>query len=224
MAGCIDDLAPGLEPMTGAAAIQAALDAEHDALSTGLVAQDLGLDLKMERTRALVAVDFDWAAAAGRGGRPARDRANARGLVETARMIRLKNWGGLVAVDLIGTGFDGESIAVAARRAFAAEPLMVLGPVNRFGVLMLSLPWRRPPIDQRLRASGGPESLRRRAQAAVRGLNQALLSNRAVPTLTLRCAPQEATRAEAWVRQLGPRARLVADAALRPGAYELEQG
>jgi len=217
-------LAPGTAPITGAAAIQASWDAEDEALASIAVVEDLGLDLKVERTRALVAVDLDWMAGAGPGGRPARDRANARGLVETARLIGLKSWGGLVAVDLIGVGHDGDAISAAAKRAFAGLPQRVLGPVNRFGVLMLSLPWGRTPIEARLKDESGADSLRTRAQAAVRTLNHGLMSDRAVPVITLRSPPDEAALAEPWVRRLGPRARLVADPARRPGESVLEQG
>lgn len=217
-------LAPGITPMTGVAAIQASWDAEAEALAQGVVVEDLGLDLRIERTRALVAADLDWAAAGSPAGRKIRDRANARGLAETARLIGLKSWGGLVAIDLIGAGHDGESVAAAARRAFADEPKLVLGPVNRFGVLMLSLPWRRTPVETRLKNPSGADSLRTRAQAAVRGLSHALMSNRAAPAHILRCAPEEASLAELWVRALGPRARLIADPTRRPGQYELEEG
>lgn len=217
-------LAPGIAPVTGAAAIQASWAAEEEALSAGAVVDDLGLDLKIERTRALVAADLDWAASGGLGGRSARDRANARGLAETARLIALKSWGGLVAVDLIGSGHDGEAVSAAAKRAFVGEPQLVLGPVNRFGVLMLSLPWRRTPVEALLKDSSGADSPRTRAQEAVRRLNYALQSDRTVPGLVLRCSPDEAALAQPWVRRLGPRARLVVDPARQPGDYMLEQG
>src|SRR5690606_3316282 len=102
-------------------------------------------------TRALVAVDIDHAAAPGRDGRRDKGRANLEGLAQAARLIRLKGWGGLVAIDLVGTGHDGAALLAAARAAFGTEPGIVLGPVNRFGVMMLSLPWRTTPIEERLR-------------------------------------------------------------------------
>ena len=69
-------------------------------------------------------------------------------------MIRLRRWGGLVAVDLIGTGLDGDAVMTAARHAFGGDPDVVFGPVNRFGVLQLAHAFehatrvgeRRPPM------------------------------------------------------------------------------
>ncbi|MBN8552199.1 MAG: RNA-binding protein [Caulobacterales bacterium] len=215
-------LAPGLVPVTGAAAIQASWEAEEEAMSSGLVLEDLALDLRIERTRALVAADLDWSGGAS-SGRSARDRANRRGLMETARLVRLKSWGGLVAVDLIGVGHDGESVAAAAKVAFGPEPGLVLGPVNRFGVLMASLPWRWTPVEQRLAGGGEAGSLRRSAQEAVRRLNHALLSDRTVAALILRCSPPEAHLAAPWLTQIGPRARLIADPAIASGQAVMEE-
>lgn len=215
-------LAPGVEIVTGLDAIQASRHAEEDARSAGVVVENAGLDLKVERTRALVAIDLDWSpSATGRGGQ-ARDRANARGLAEAARLMRLKAWGGLVAIDLIGMGHDGDAIVAAARRSFADTPDLVIGPVNRFGVLMLSLPWRRTPIEERLLEADGAPSLRTRAQAVVRTLNQGLLSERGSACITARCAPEEAALAAPWAARLGPRARLVADPEVAPGRVVLE--
>lgn len=215
-------LAPGVEVVTGLEAIQAGREAEEDALSAGVVIETVGLDLKVERTRALVAIDLDWSPTASGGGRQARDRANARGLAEAARLMRLKAWGGLAAIDLIGAGHHGDTVTAAARRAFADTLDLVIGPVNRFGVLMLSLPWRRTPIEERLLDFSGAPSLRTRAQAVVRLLNQVLLSERGSPCITARCAPEEAAQAAPWAARLGPRARLTADPALTPGQAVLE--
>lgn len=200
-------LAPGARPATGAPAIQAALDAGEEALESGLIVRDVGLDLKIERTRALVAVDLDWAQAGG--GRQARDRANARGLAEAARMIRLKGWGGLVAIDLIGTGHDGKAIEAAARRAFGGMDDLALGPVNRFGVLMLSLPWLSRPVEDLI--DGGD---RAGALDAVRRLRLALLQETGSARMVLRCGPTVADIAAPWVEALGPRAALSAETAL----------
>jgi Ribonuclease G/E len=215
-------LAPGVEIVTGLEAIHASRYAEEDALSAGVVIDNVGLDLKVERTRALVAIDLDWRpTATGRGGQ-ARDRANARGLAEAARLMRLKAWGGLAAIDLIGAGHNGDAVTTAARRAFADTPDLVIGPVNRFGVLMLSLPWRRTPIEERLLDPDGAPSLRTRAQAVVRTLNEALLSDRGSACITARCASEEAALAAPWAARLGPRARLIADPALAQGQVVLE--
>ncbi len=211
-------LVPGEEPQDGTAAIRAGLAAEEEVLSGRLAVESLGLDVAIERTRALVAVDLDLAAG-GATGRAARDRANGRGLQEAARSIRLREWGGLVAIDLIGTGHNGEAIIAAARRACGEAA--VFGPVNRFGVLMLSLPWGRTPVETLLRGADAGARLRRVAQTAVRSLRLALLSDRSIPTMTLSCGPGVGALATPWVEALGPRARLAISPSGGTDAYEI---
>ncbi len=205
-------LAPGVEPVTGLTAIQAAQDAEDEAAASGERFPDTGLDVMVERTRALIAVDLDLAPAPGVAfGAAARTRANRRGLFAAARMIRLKRWGGLVAVDLIGTGQDGDAVLTAARQAFGGDPDVVFGPVNRFGVLQLALPWRLTPLEEVLNGPDGRRRARQRAQDVVRALRFALLSDTAAPRITARAAPDVAALAAPLVARLGPRAHLRAD-------------
>lgn len=223
VAGILARLAPGVTPVTGAAAIQASRGAEEEAGWPGELFPDTGLDLRVERTRALIAVDLDLAPAPGVAfGAAARTRANRQGLQAAARMIRLKRWGGLVAIDLIGTGQDGESAMSAAKAAFGDDPDVVFGPVNRFGVLQLALPWRRTPLEEIL---NGPDRRRRpaqRAQDIVRSLRFALLSDTTIARLTVRAASEDAGLAAALVARLGPRAHLVSDPAVAPGAFVIE--
>ena len=210
--------APGVTPGEGAEAIQAGLEAEEDALGAGVSLPDAGLDIAVERTRALVAVDVDHQG----GGVRAKAEANRRALSEAARLIRLKAWGGLVVIDLVGSSHDGAKLAEAARQAFrdAAEP--ALGPISRFGLLQLSIPWSRTPVEEILRGRDGRETLETRALAIVRALRRALLTDTAAPRWTAVAHPEEAEMARAWVAQLGPRAHLVADPAMRPGAFRLD--
>lgn len=220
-------LAPGVEPRTGAAAIRASLEAEEEAMAPGALFAHLGVRLAVERTRALVAVDIDHAPAPGREGRRDKGRANRDGLAQAARLIRLKGWGGLVAVDLVGTGHDGAAMLAAARSAFGAafggDPEIVYGPVNRFGVLMLSLPWRETPVEGRLLGLDGRPTVETRALDSVRRLGLALAGNTAAPYLTLRCPPAVAPLAEALAARLGPRARVKADPTLS-GGVEIDEG
>jgi len=216
-------LAPGVPPVTGLAAIQASRAAEEEAASPGELFPDTGLDLRVERTRALIAVDLDLSPAPGVAfGAAARTRANRQGLQAAARMIRLRRWGGLVAMDLIGTGQDGDSAMAAAKAAFGDDPDVVFGPVNRFGVLQLALPWRRTPLEEIL---NGPDRRRRpvqRAQDLVRSLGFALLSDTTIARLTARAAPELAALAAPLVARLGPRAHLVSDPAVAPGGFLIE--
>ncbi len=209
-------LAPGGAPVEGAEAIRAVIEAEDAALADRTVVPELGLDVAVQRTRALVAVDLDLAAEAPR---PARDRANRRGLVEAARLIGLKAWGGLVVVDLIGAGQDGDKALAAAKAAFAG-PQVAFGPVSRFGLLQLSLPWRDAPVDEAL-SRDGPDL--RAALTGVRALRLALLEDRGAPRLTLTLPSGPAALAAPLVARLGPRAAIRADAALVPGAHVVEE-
>nr|WP_245161570.1 RNA-binding protein [Brevundimonas alba] len=223
MAERLARLAPGVEIRTGAGALRASMEAGEEALAPGGLFAGLGVTLAVERTRALVAVDIDHAAAPGRDGRRDKGRANRDGLMQAARMIRLKGWGGLVAVDLVGTGHDGAAMLAAAKAAFGEDPEISYGPVNRFGVLMLSLPWRTTPVEERLLGPAGRPTVEARAIEAVRRLGLALAENTAAPYLTVRCPPAVAAVAEPLAARLGPRARVKADPALT-GGPEIDEG
>jgi len=218
-------LAPGVAPVTGIAAIQASWDAEEVARACSDLFHDTGLDIAIQRTRALIAVDLDLSPAPGvASGAAARTRANRQGLQAAARLIRLNRWGGLVAIDLIGTGQDGDAVMAEAKQSFGGDADVVFGPVNRFGVLQLALPWRLTPLEEIL---NGPDGCRRpaqRAQDIVRSLHHMLMSDTTVAWVTLRCAPDEAALAGPLVARLGPRARLIADPAVSPGAFTQEEG
>ncbi|MEY3293581.1 MAG: hypothetical protein RJB12_1352 [Pseudomonadota bacterium] len=216
-------LAPGVEPVTGLAGIQASRSAEEEAGLPCELFPETGLDLMIQRTRALIAVDLDLAPAPGVAfGAPARTRANRQGLHMAARMIRLRRWGGLVAVDLIGTGLDGDAVMTAARQAFGGDPDVVFGPVNRFGVLQLAMPWRRTPLEEILNGRDRSRRPEQRAQDIARSLRFALLSDTKSPRITARAAPVDATLAGPLVARLGPRANLKSDPSMEPGAFLLE--
>ncbi len=223
VATILSRLAPGVVPLTGAAAIRAALEAEEDVLSVSVVDPASGLDMMIQRTRALIAVDIDHAPAPGRDSRKSRETANRIGLSHAARLLALKGWGGLVVIDLIGAGLHGDTIMMGVRAAFASEPQAAFGPLSRFGLMQVSLPWRRTPLDERLLDAAGRPSLEARAIAVVRQLRLALLSDPASPRLVARCGPEEATLAASWVQALGPRAGLIADASMAAGVVRVEE-
>jgi Ribonuclease G/E len=217
-------LAPRVEVQTGAVAIEAVWEAEEEALGRRLILTSAGLDLAIQRTRALIAVDIDHVGRAAGGKSGGATQANILGLAEAARLIRLNRWGGLVAVDLVGTGQEAEPLLKAARAAFSDDPEIVFGPLNRFGVLMLSLPWRATPLDEVLNAGEGRPTPRTRGIAIARRLRHALLTDTRAPRLFARCTPQEAEFAAPLVEKLGPRAHLRPDPAALPGRCEIEEG
>jgi len=216
-------LAPGVLPVTDIQAVQAVMEAEEDALSQTSRFPSLGLDLSIERTRALIAVDMDYAPQPGRDARKGRRQANLAGLHQTARLLRLQRWAGLVAIDLIGTGQDVEAVMTTARAAFGRDPEVVFGPINRFGVLMLSLPWRRTPLEEVFNGREGRPSLETRAIAVVRRMKLAMLSDTTVPRFVVRCEPAEAAAAAPLVARLGPRAHIISDPAIAAGRSVVEE-
>ncbi len=212
----LDRLVPGVEPVRGAAAIRAGQAAEAEALASGEMFADWGLDVAVQRTRALIAVDIDHAPRPGRDARKGRAQANRQGLAQAARIIRLKGWGGLVVVDLVGTALDPAEVAAMARDAFAGDEATV-GPLSRFGLLQLALPWRTRPVEEVLNEAGGRRSPLTRAIEVVRRLRHDLLCDTATPRLVARCAPDEAAVAAPLAARLGPRAVVRADPDLAAG-------
>lgn len=217
VAEALAELAPGVEIVTGVQAIQAAWEAEEEALADGGFYADIGLDLAVQRTRALIAVDIDYVGIPGQDGRKGRAAANRVGLGHAARLIGLKRWGGLVAIDLVGTGHDAAVVAAQAKAAFGADPEIAYGPLNRFGVLQLALPWRRKPLEEVLNGWDARPTAQTRALDVVRRLRHALLSDTTTPRFTARCIPAEAALAGPLAARLGPRAGLMADPGVSPG-------
>lgn len=218
------DLAPGAESATGIAAIDAVIEAEEEALAQSIAFASHGIDLAIERTRALVAVDIDFTSTPGRDPKQARAAANREGLKQAARLIGLRNWGGLVVIDMVGDGQDADSQSKVARAAFSHEHQAVFGPVSRFGLLQMSLPWRRTPIEELLLDAGRRPSVQTRAVSVVRALRRQLLADTFSPRITARCAPEEALIADPLAARLGPRAVIQADAAIPPGRGLIEEG
>jgi Ribonuclease G/E len=219
----LERLAPGIEPIRGVHAIETGWRAVREADEQPFMGGDL--NIAVERTRAMVAVDFDYRPLRGRRVSP-QDRmdANRRGLLRTAQTLRLRALGGLVAIDLVGVGHDGNALIKAAKAAFGSDPDIAYGPVNRFGVMMIALPWRFEPLAERLyRHTLGRSFWPATAAIEVtRRLRHALLSDTTIARVTARCPVQVAERAAPLVARLGPRARLKGDDSLRPGEHVLE--
>ena len=216
-------LAPDVAPVIGVAAIDVAIEAEEEALSRQFAFPSLGLDLAVERTRALIAVDIDHAPTPGRDPKQARGRANREGLAQAARLIGLKRWGGLVAIDLAGGGQDGEAALKAARAAFAATADVGFGPVSRFGLLQVSTPWMRTPIEEVLHDADGRRTAGTRALDLARRLRRSLLVETQAARITVRCAPEEAVLLGPLAARLAPRGVVVADPAIPAGRGRIEE-
>ncbi len=216
-------LEPSIEPIRGIEAIQASWDAEEAALASGDLFAEWALDLAVQRTRALVAVDIDYAHLPGRDARKGRAQSNRQGLMEAARIIRLKGWGGLVVVDLVGTALDPAEIATMAKEAFAGDEA-TFGPLSRFGLLQLALPWTTRPIEEIINDAGGRRSPATRAIDVARHLRHRLLSDTATPRFTARCAANEVEAVAPLVARFGPRAQVRADPGVVAGRFVIEEG
>lgn len=187
----------------GPAAREAADEAEAEALET-IHPLPGGGTLAIEPTRALTAVDVDLGERKGSDAKRAARQANLAALTESARLLRLKGLGGLVVVDLVGRGHDGNALMSAARLAFAPDnPGVAIGPVGRFGTMELSIPRRTRPVFERLRRADGALADRTLAQRLIRRI-QAEGEARPGDRLAAACAPEVAAAVQ-------PLARLLAD-------------
>lgn len=213
-------LAPGVTPITGKAAIEAGWQAVEESFGPVPIP---GGTVAVERTRAMVTVDIDLNSHDMSRARE-RDVANRRGLIAAARAIRLRRWGGLVAIDLIGAGHDGAAILKAAKAAFGDDPRIAFGPVNRFGVLQLALPWEATPLEEALYRDPHLRAFwpHQAAQEVTRRLKFELLSDTTRARVTARCPDEVARLAAPLVARLGPRAHLKADDGLRTGEHLIE--
>lgn len=201
---------------TGLCAVRASLEAEEAAVEGRVVRDDVGLDLVVQRTRALVAVDIDYAPLPNKDSRRAREQVNRLGLLEAARLIRLKGLAGTIAIDLAGVAFHQETMTQAARAAFADFDKVSFAPISRFGLLQLSLPWTRKPLDEHL------ADARTAPLSALRQLNAAILEDRTQPVWMLECDPEWFDYLVPLVAALGPRAGLTRGTA--SGAYTIRRG
>ena len=188
----------------GRRAVETADEAEAEALET-IHALPGGGTLAIEPTRALTAIDVDLGERKGADAKRVTRQANLAALAESARLLRLKGLGGLVIVDLVGRGHDGNALLAAARLAFAPDnPGVAIGPVGRFGTMELSIPRRTRPLLERLQGPDGALTDRTLAERLVRRI---LAEAEAQPgaRLNATCAPLVAKAAEPLARQLAER-------------------
>lgn len=206
----------GNQPLiTGLEALRMGQQAVEEGMATILSRADAGLNMAVERTRALVAVDIDYAPLPGKDSRRARDQVNRLGLQEACRLLQLKSLGGIVVVDFAGVNLHAETMNGLVRQVFASVEGAAFGPLSRFGVLQMSLPWGVRPLDERMKVA------ETKPLEALRELQQALLSQTGVPVWVLYCEPAWEAYLAPLVRELGPRARLAVSAT---GGFSVREG
>lgn len=208
----------GGPPQTGSRAAEIADLAEAEALA---IVHPLpgGGDLSIERTRGLTAVDIDLAGRAGEGAR-ARAALNRTALETVARLLRLKRLGGVVVIDLVGRGQQGEFLMNVARTAFEPDqPGVSVGPISRLGLLQVALPWRERPLDELLI---GPDGRLTAAARADRLIREAEREARAEPGGRVRISapPDVAAQMDAGLAALAARYGGRFEVEVRPGAGE----
>jgi Ribonuclease G/E len=164
-----------------------------------------GGTLAIEPTRALTAIDVDLGERKGADAKRVTRQANLAALAESARLLRLKGLGGLVVLDLVGRGHDGNALLAAARLAFAPDnPGVSIGPVGRFGTMELSIPRRTQPVLDQLRRADGGLSDRAIAQRLIRRL-EAEAASQPGARLAAACAPDVAKAAAPLAAALAER-------------------
>jgi Ribonuclease G/E len=192
------------DPVEDRRAREVADQAEAEALET-LHPLPGGGTLAIEPTRALTAVDVDLGERKGSDAKRAARQGNLAALAEAARLLRLKSLGGLVVLDLVGRGHDGNALMAAARAAFGPDnPGVAIGPVGRFGTMELSIPRRTRPLAEQLLRVDRALSDRTLAQRLIRRLETEAAAQPGA-RLSALCAPEVAAVAQPLVARLADR-------------------
>jgi hypothetical protein len=207
-------LAPGARVIRGPEARAMADRAEDETLA---IEHPLagGGSLAIETTRALTAVDVDLGAGGGGDPKRAARQANLAAIGDLARLLRLKALGGLVVIDLVGRGHDGQALSLAVQTAFAPEqPGVIVGPITKFGTLELALPRRFRPARDRLCDPDGRLSVDSLALRLMRAVEREGRGDPGAQLLAL-CPPDVQAAAQAYVgglsQTLGARFEIRAD-------------
>jgi Ribonuclease G/E len=170
-------------------------------------------------------VDVDLGAVGARDAKRAARQVNLEAIAQCARLLRLKAQGGLVVLDLVGRGHDGQALAHALRMAFAPDqPGAAFGPVSRFGTIELALARRFRPVADVLCDADGKPSVPALAYRLLRALEREALADPG-GRITARAAPEVALAAFAGVQALeqrfGARFLLTPDPVLAREAFEV---
>ena len=156
--------------------VRAKLDAAiEDALARVAPIPGGGM-LTIEPTAALVAIDVD---AGGRQGSGNPERfaldLNIAAAQEAARQIRLRNLGGVIAIDFVSlrAKSHGKLLEDAVRAVFADDPWTIqFGALSRFGVFDLARAQLRTPLHEQMRDAEGRLSTETVALMALRAIER----------------------------------------------------
>ncbi|MBL8530691.1 MAG: ribonuclease E/G [Hyphomonadaceae bacterium] len=165
--------------------------------------------LTIEPTAALTAIDVD---AGARAGSSDPDRfaleLNLAAAQEAARQIRLRNIGGIIAIDFVHlrSKQHRKQLEEGVRAAFAGDPWSVqFGGLSAFGVFELSRAQLRTPLHEQMRDPDGRLSLETLALAAVRAIER---EARVASGRQIVCSVSAEVKAWLDVAEIGWRAEL----------------
>jgi Ribonuclease G/E len=158
------------------AATRARIDAVFDDALARTVPIPGGGALIIEPTAALTAIDVDAGARQGsaNGERFALD-LNIAAAREVARQVRLRNLGGLIAIDFVSmrARAHAKQLEEAVRAAFKGDPWSVqFGALSRFGVFELARAQLRTPLHEQMRDPDGRMSTETLALSALRAIER----------------------------------------------------
>jgi ribonuclease E len=165
--------------------------------------------LTIDPTAALVAIDVDSGARAGSGDpeRFALD-LNIAAAQEAARQIRLRNLGGVIAIDFVTMRAKSHraQLEAAVRAAFAGDPWSTqFGALSRFGVFDLARQQLRAPLHEQMRDDDGRLSAESVALMALRAIER---EARAVTGRQIVCTVAPDVKAWLDAAEIGWRAEL----------------
>lgn len=190
------------EDIAAAKPADAATRAKIDALMEDALARTAPIPgggvLTIEPTAALAAIDVDSGARQGAGD-PERFalELNLAAAREAARQIRLRNLGGVIAIDFVSMRAKSHRVQLeaAARAAFAGDPWSVqFGALSRFGVFDLARAQLRTPLHEQMGLAGGRLSVESVALMALRAIER---EARAVTGRQIACTV--APEVKAWL-------------------------
>lgn len=132
--------------------------------------------LTIEPTAALIAIDVDASGRQGaRQGEAFVLELNRAAVKEAARQIRLRNLGGIGAIDLpaMRERDHQQQVVQAFRDAVQRDPWGVqIAPLSRFGVLEFSRGQLRTPLHETLQERGGAKTSETVALEALRAIER----------------------------------------------------
>jgi ribonuclease E/ribonuclease G len=179
--------------------------------------------LLIEPTAALTSIDVD-----GEGRTPLDLDLDAA--TEIARQVRLRNIGGTIVVDFVDlpARSQRQRLEQALQKAFRDDPVTVqIYPMSQLGLVQISRARRGRSLAARMLqacdacgGSGTIPSLRARAELVLGSLRRE--SIRRIRAAADLAAYLDAGEAAQLRRVMAPQTAIVADAALPPGAFELE--